>query len=159
MGPFGHGSVLTAVVLCTACAGAGGGGQLACTQIAAQPGISITVAQSMAGSIVDPTLEICDDECRTYDLALEPGSDSVDLGCDSPEPEGSCSASVRPNGTLVGFVVVDQLGPGPVEVSLLSGADRYSTTGTPQLVYPNGPGCPGEALQLPLTLDDGTLTA
>lgn len=131
---------------------------VACTEIGASPGISITVAQSMTGAIEDPKLEICHDECRTYELELHPGSDTVDLGCDSTEPEGSCSASMRPNGTLVGFVVVDQLTSGEVTVNLLSGSERYSTTGAPELVYPNGAGCPGEALQLSLTLDDGALT-
>lgn len=158
MGRFRAAPALTAVVLSTACAG-GGAGPLACTEIGASPGISITVAESMAASIEDPKLEICQDECRTYDLELQPGSETVDLGCDSTEPEGSCSASVRPNGTLVGFVVVDQLTSGEVAVSLLSGSERYSTTGVPELVYPNGRGCPGEALQLSLTLDDGALTA
>ena len=158
MGRFRAAPALTAVVLCTACAG-GGAGPLACTEIGASPGVSITVAESMARSIEDPKLEICDDGCRTYDLALQPGSETVDLGCDSTEPEGSCSASARPNGTLVGFVVVDQLAAEEVAVTVLSGGERYSTTGTPEWVYPNGPDCPGEALQLSLTLDDDALTA
>lgn len=113
----------------------------------------------MAGSIEDPSLEVCVQECRTHDLDLQPGSDAVDLGCDSTEPEGTCSASMRPNGTLVGFVSVEELTAGEVTVTVLSGGKRYSTTGQPQLVYPNGRDCPGEALQLAVTLDDGALTA
>lgn len=112
----------------------------------------------MAGTMQEPKLQVCDGRCRTYDLELHPGSDAVDLGCDTTGPEGSCSASMRPNGTLVGFVVDDQLTAGETEVSLLSGGERYSTTGVPQLVYPNGPACPGAALQLSVTLDDGGLT-
>lgn len=113
----------------------------------------------MAGSMADPKLEICDDGCRTYRLNLRPESESVNLGCDSTDPEGSCSASMRPNGTLVGFVVDDRLTSGETAVSLLSGSERYSATGTPELVYPNGQDCPGEALQLSLTLHGGALTA
>jgi hypothetical protein len=158
MGRFRAAPAFTAVVLCTACAGSGAG-PLACTEIGASSGISITVAKSMAGSIEDPKLEICDGGCRAYELELQPGSETVDLGCDTTELEGSCSASMRPNGTLVGFVVDDRLTTGEVSVTLLSGSERYSTTGTPELVYPNGRGCPGEALQLSLTLDDGALTA
>lgn len=148
--------VLACVVFCTACAG-GGAGPVACTEIGASSGISITVGESMANTLADPTLEICDDACRTYELDLRPGSETVDLGCDSTEPEGTCSASVRPNGTLVGFVV-DQLTAEEVTVAVLSEGERYSTTGTPEWVYPNGRNCPGEALQLSLTLDDGVLT-
>lgn len=158
MAPFRAAPAFTAVMLCTACAGSGAGPP-ACTEIGASPGVSITVGESMADSIEDPKLEVCDDGCRTYDLELQPGTDAVDLGCDSPEPGGSCSASMGPNGTLVGFVVDDQLTSREVAVSLLSGSERYSTTGTPELVYPNGRDCPGEALQLSLTLDDGALTA
>lgn len=124
----------------------------------ASPGISITVAESMASAVEDPTLEICDDDCRTYELELQPGSETVDLGCDSTEQEGSCSASVRPNGTLVGFVIVDQLTSAELEVTLLSGGERYTATGAAAPVYPNGPDCPSEALQLSLTLDDGALS-
>lgn len=113
----------------------------------------------MAGSIEDPALEVCVNECRTYHLDLQPGTDTVDLGCDSTEPEGTCSASMRPNGTLVGFVPVEELTAEEVTVTMLSGGERYSATGQPQLVYPNGHSCPGEALQLAVTLDDGALTA
>lgn len=131
---------------------------MACTEIGAPPGISITVAKDMAESIESPMLEVCTDECRTYDLELQPGSEAVDLGCDSGGPEGSCSASMRPNGTLVGFVDIEELPSGEVGVTLISGDEHYSTTGKPRLVYPNGPDCPGEALQLSLTLGDGVLT-
>jgi hypothetical protein len=113
----------------------------------------------MADAIEDPVLEICTDECRTYDLELRPGSETVDLGCDSTEPEGSCSASVRPDGTLVGFVRIDGLTAEEVGVTVISGGNYYRTAGTPEMVHPNGPDCPGEAAQLSLTLDDGALTA
>lgn len=157
MGRFLTAPAVTAVVLCSACAGSGVA-PLACTEIGASPGISITVTEGMADSMKDPALEICDDGCRTYELDLRPGSDTVDLGCDSTAPDGSCSASMRPNGTLVGFVPVDRFTGGQIEVTLQTGEEQYSTSGTPVLVYPNGPDCPGEALQLSLTLDDGALT-
>lgn len=156
---FRFASVLTAVVVCSACAGAGGAGQNACTEIGASPGVGVTVSAAMAGSIKDAVLEVCAEQCRTHQLELYPGSDSVDLGCDDEDPESSCSASVRPNGTLVGFVVVDDLPEAPVGVTLVSGDEQYSTTATPEQVYPNGPDCPGAALQLSLMLNDGALTA
>lgn len=158
MGRYSAAPVFTAVVLCTACAG-GSAGPPACTEIGASPGISVLVAEAMARSIEDPALEVCIDECRTYALDLHPGSDTVDLGCDSAEPEGTCSASMRPNGTLVGFVPVEEITAGEVTVTVLTGGERYSTTGEPEMVYPNGRSCPGEALQLAVTLDDGALTA
>lgn len=159
MGGFRAAPALTGAVLCTACAG-GGTVPLECTEIGAEPGVSITVAENMADAIEDPVLEVCTDECRTYDLELRPGSETVDLSCDSTEPEGSCSASVRPDGTLVGFVSVAELTAEEVGVTVISGGGNYyRTAGTPEPVYPNGPDCPGEALQLSLTLDDGALTA
>lgn len=157
MGCIRAAPALTTAVLCTACAGSGAD-PLACTEIGAEPGISVTVAENMAGSTAGAQLEVCDDTCRTFDLDLQPGSETVDLGCDSSEPEGSCSGVVRPNGTLVGFVVVEQLPVHDVEVSVLSEGQRFSATGTPQPVYPNGPDCPGSALQLSLTLANGVLT-
>lgn len=157
MGRLRAAPAVIVVALCTACAG-GGGNALVCTDIGASPGISITVSRSMADSIKDAAVEVCANECRTHDLDLQPGSDAVDLGCDSTEPEGTCSASMRPNGTLVGFVPVEDLTAGEVTVTVLSGGERYGTTGQPQLVYPNGRDCPGEALQLAVMLDDGALT-
>lgn len=156
MGRLRAAPVFTAVVLCTACAG-GGTGPIACTQIGAEPGVSITIAENMAASIEDPVLEVCAPECRTHPVDLFPGSEAVNLGCDSTEPEGSCSASMRPDSTLVGFVRVDELPDGEVGVTLISGDRHYRTVGTPQLVYPNGRDCPGEVLQLSVTLDDGSL--
>ena len=147
-----------AVLLCTACAGVGAG-PLLCTEMGAEPGISVTVAENMAQSAEAAMLEVCDDGCRTYELELRPGSETVDLGCDSSEPEGSCSGEVRPNGTLVGFVVIEQLPDHELEVAILAGGKRYSALGTPKPVYPNGPDCPGSALQLSITLDNGALTA
>ncbi|MFJ6279606.1 hypothetical protein [Arthrobacter subterraneus] len=156
MGRFRAAPVSTAVVLCTACAG-GAGEPLACTEIGAEPGVSITISETMAAEMEDPVLEVCAAECHTYPVDLFQGTEAVDLGCDSAEPEGSCSASMRPDGTLVGFVRVDELTAGEVGVTLISGDQHYRSTGTPQLVYPNGRNCPGEALQLSVTLDDGRL--
>lgn len=158
MGHFRAAPVYTTVVLCTACAG-GGTGPIACTEIGAEPGVSITIAENMAASMEDPVLEVCAADCRTYSVDLFPGTEAVDLGCDSTEPEGSCSASMRPDGTLVGFVRVEELAAGEVGVTLISGDQHYRATGTPQLIYPNGRNCPGEALQLSVTLNDGVLTA
>ena len=149
---------LTAAVLCTACAG-GGASPLACTEIGAEPGVSVTVGEDMADAIENPVLEVCIDGCRTYQLELHPGSETVDLGCDSDEPDGSCAGSARPNGTLVGFVSVDGLTAEEIGVTVISGGQYYRTAATPEVVYPNGRGCPGEALQLSLTLDRGALSA
>lgn len=157
MGRLRHTPLLT-VVLCTACAGAGGSAPLACTAIGASSGIGITVAAGMADSVRDPAMKVCGDTCETYALDLRPGSETVDLGCGSSGPDGSCSASVRPNGSLVGFLVIEQLDPRPLQVTLIAGDESYSTSGTAQTVHPNGPGCPGQALQLSLTLDAGELT-
>lgn len=156
MGRFRAGMVVTAAALCAGC-GIPGGPGMECTAAGASDGISVTVAKGL--TLSRPSLEVCDDDaCRTYELQLDPGTKSVDLGCDSDEPVGSCSASASPDGTMMGFVPTEELSGQPVEVTLMSAEEQYAVTGTPESVYPNGPNCPGEALQLLVTLDEGGLT-
>ncbi len=150
-------ALLVAVTACGASLGSGG---RACTEIGAAPGVSLTVARDFAPEVKAATVEICwEDACRRSAVDLSPGHDTVDLGCDAAAPEGSCSATSTPNGTLTGFAPVPLLPEGPVQATAtITHQDGTQTETRPletvtRTVYPNGERCPGAAPQLGLTLD------
>ncbi|WP_264796234.1 hypothetical protein [Arthrobacter mangrovi] len=153
--------LLAAVTACGASLGSGG---RACTEIGAAPGVSLTVAREFVPEVKAATLEICwQGTCRRSAVDLYPGQDTVDLGCDTAAPEGSCSATSTPNGTLTGFAAVPQLPEGQVRaaatITRLDGTETETgalETAT-RMVYPNGEQCPGAVPQLGLTLDHAGL--
>lgn len=153
--------IVGVLLLASGCGQPGSGGIQACTEIGAEDGVSVTVAQQRASSVDNIDIEVCfEGRCTRPELLLHPGSTTVDQGCNSKDV---CSATSIPNGTLVGFAPVPNLPEGMVEVR----ATITSSTGeteTPQVisaptetVYPNGPQCPGEGQQLALTLDESGL--
>lgn len=150
-----------ALALLVGCGTAGGGTGLACTEIGAPKGVSVTIPAETAPSVHSAQLEICGEECRVYPVQLMPGSDTVDLGCDGTTPDSTCSASSTPNGTLVGFVDDPELTLDEVELALTvtgsAGAVVHRLTAVPRLVYPNGEDCPGEAEQLTVVLEEDGL--
>lgn len=93
------------------------------------------------------TLRICQDDCVQRAVELQPGSTTVGPTCTSNDPDGSCSVSASPDGTLVGFADVPTLSTGGVRVSgtwqtgsRTAALDEVDTTAEP--TYPSGPGCP-----------------
>lgn len=137
------------------------GAPIACTEIGAEDGVSVVVAAERAREVSGLALEVCwEGRCREPELRLEAGSTTVDLGC---SPDGACSGSASPNGTLVGFAPLD-LPEGEVEVrAAVTGPDGQvgkpdPVRATAEVVRPNGPQCPGEAHQLALTLDSEGLS-
>ncbi|WP_043847661.1 hypothetical protein [Crystallibacter crystallopoietes] len=153
-------AVSALLVSLTACGASLGSGPQACTEIGAVAGISLTVASSFAPEVEAVELEACwEGTCRPVAVELYPGEDMVDLGCDSALPEGSCSATATPNGTLTGFTEVRGLPEADVEsVATVTHPDGSETTTAPltaaaRMVYPNGEQCPGAAPQLGLLLD------
>ena len=133
--------------------------QVACTQIAAQAGVSVTVAKEAAAGLTRLTLNVCvDDRCRDLPVQLAPGADTIDEGCDETAgPDGVCSATAVPNGTLVGFVEVADLPAGPVTVRAVATRGQRTVRLGPATieaatVYPNGRDCPGEANQANVTV-------
>lgn len=97
-------------------------------------------------------LRICQADCTEQTVELQPGSVTVDEDCASDDPDGSCSASASPDGTLVGFADVDPFTAGPVRISGTMRSDSGTTTldevtVTAETTYPNGRDCPGEAAQ------------
>lgn len=93
------------------------------------------------------TLRICQSDCVAQPVDLYPGSVTVGQTCTSDDPDGSCSASASPDGTMAGFVEVTTLTPGAVGVGgeLRTGASTTEfdeVTLTAESTYPNGRDCP-----------------
>ncbi len=131
---------------------------VACTEIGASPGVSVTVEKAPATSLTGLTLRVCwDGACKDYDVDLSPGSDTVDQGCDGSEPDAACSATAVPNGTMVGFVTVPALPAGEVLVgAALHKGDRTTRLAEVAIhtatTYPNGPQCEPAANQAQVTI-------
>jgi hypothetical protein len=147
----------------------------ACTQIAARSGVGVTVAAELAPQVTGVHLIVCwSGQCVEDSVELSPGTTAVDQGCESPETDGAagtagpdtaCSAVLEPDGTLVGFLDIPDLPAEQLEITALaSTADggmlpERTTTAPAELVFPNGPGCGGEAPQVSVTLDRDGLHA
>jgi len=119
----------------------------ACTEIGSPPGVTVTVERAAVAESLRLTLRICQNDCLERVVDLQPGSVTVGETCSSDDPDGSCSASASPDGTLVGFVDVSDLAEGAVRVSgalRAAGAtttfDEVTVSATP--THPNGPDCP-----------------
>jgi hypothetical protein len=145
----------------------------ACTQIAARSGVGVTVAAELAPEVTGVHLIVCwSGQCVEDSVELSPGTTAVDRGCESPGPDGAaagpdtvCSAGLEPDGTLVGFLDIPDLPAEQLEITALAAtADggmlpERTTTAPAELVFPNGPGCGGEAPQVSVTLDRDGLHA
>ncbi len=149
----GRGWPLVALVaaVATGCHAAAPGTQ-GCTEIGAQPGVSVVVEKEVVVESLTLRLRICQADCLEQAVELQPGSTTVDEDCTSDDPDGSCSASSSPDGTLIGFVDVTPFSAGPVRISGAMRTDSGTTTldqvtVTAETTYPNGQGCPGEAAQ------------
>jgi hypothetical protein len=129
-----------------------------CPAIAMAPVVSLTVDADYVSAVKTVHLKACQDgSCREADLDLRPGTVAVDQGCE-PGPEGSCSATVSPNGTLYGVLYMDTLTRSPIQATA-SGTGRGGVplpvrrlTFTPKSNYPYGMQC-GEFLSAALVLD------
>ena len=119
----------------------------ACTEIGSPAGVSVTVERELASERPELRLRICQSECISRDVRLNPGSTTVGETCTSDDSDGSCSASASPDGSLVGFVDVSTLTVGDVRVSGRLRTDSASrelaeVTVIAAATYPNGRDCP-----------------
>ena len=118
MRAFAAGAVLLLASACSAPRRAS-----VCTEIGASPGVGVTVEQASAAGVTALSLRVCwAGDCTDHAVELSPGSDTVDQGCEGDEPDAACSATVVPNGTLVGFVEVPGLPVGEVQIERHSAA-------------------------------------
>jgi hypothetical protein len=138
--------VAACAVLTVGCSTAGPGPR-ACTEIGSPAGVSVTVARDVVAPAMELTLRICQDACRVERVDLMPGSVTVDETCHPDLPDGSCSASSSPDGTMVGFVDVGDLTAGEVRIrgELASGGSSRTrfeeVTVLARATYPNGRDC------------------
>jgi hypothetical protein len=81
--------------------------EVACTEIGASPGVSVTVEEATAADVEAVRLAVCwDGKCDDHNVQLFAGSDTVDQGCDGTDPNSACSATAVRNGTKVGIAEV-----------------------------------------------------
>lgn len=138
-------------MLCVGCSAAPG--PRACTEIGSPAGAAVTVVRDVAPTGVGLELRLCQDTCVDRRVDLRPGAVTVGETCSSAgEPDGSCSASSSPDGTLVGFVDLPQLTAGPVRVSgtLTTAGGRTplaEITVAAEITRPNGDDCPAGGAQ------------
>ncbi|MFE4196240.1 hypothetical protein ACFRJ9_10275 [Paenarthrobacter sp. NPDC056912] len=130
--------------------------EVACPAIGQVAGVSLTVSAGYAGDVASLRLKACQDGvCSEGDLMLHPGAVSVDQGC---SPDGVCSATSSPDGTLLGSLELPALSESPMEATV-SGTSRSGTalptrtlTFTPRGDYPYGEQC-GRFISAAVTLD------
>ncbi|WP_159704474.1 hypothetical protein [Arthrobacter sp. 18067] len=128
----------------------------ACPAIGHVAGVSLTVSASYAKDVGSLRLKSClDGECTDKELVLHPGSVAVDQGC---SPEGVCSATSSPDGTLQGFLEMPSISESAIEATV-SGTSPAgialpvrTLTFTPKGDYPYGEQC-GRVISAGLVLD------
>jgi hypothetical protein len=136
----------------------------ACTLIAAEPGVGLTVATDLAPALSDLRLRVCQDDCVNVTVSLDPGSSTVPQGCAGDRPEDPCSATAVPDGTLVGFASLPDLRATTARISASGTVDgtptRWPTIDVAvKLVYPNGPDCAPDGPQGRIRLSRSGLSA
>lgn len=78
-----------------------------CPAIAQATAVSVTIPASYVPQVATLRLKACQDGvCQEDAVELRPGSVSVDQGC---APDGVCSATASPDGTLTGSLFLDSL--------------------------------------------------
>ena len=136
-----------------------GAPEVACTEIGSASGVTVTVLAPYAEQVDRVRLEVCwSGPCTEGDVELSPGSDTVDQGCSGSDPDDTCSATVVPNRTLVGFLDVPELPAGEVTVRGTVTVDGQAValaevTRTAATTYPNGPQCAAGGNRLAVTVD------
>ena len=148
--------VAGALLLLTGCSSPA----LACTEIGAPSGVSVTVLAPYAAEVDALSLTICwtGADCVDGAVDLMPGSDTVDQGCSGTDPDDTCSATAVPDDTLVGFLDVAGLPAGPLTIegtATASGKQRRlaEISRTAETTFPNGPQCGPGGNQLRVELD------
>ncbi|MFJ5958297.1 hypothetical protein ACIQC5_20355 [Paenarthrobacter sp. NPDC092416] len=127
-----------------------------CPAIAMAPVVSLTIPASYVDSVKSVRMKACQDGTCTEDvLELFPGSVAIDQGC---SPDGVCSATSSPDGTLHGSLFLPTLTESPIDATVSgSAADGTALpvrtlTFTPKGDYPYGEHC-GRFITANLVLD------
>ncbi|NWL11188.1 hypothetical protein DM793_07735 [Paenarthrobacter nitroguajacolicus] len=130
---------------------------VACPAIGHVAGVSLAVAADYADDVASLRLKACQDGiCTEKDLMLNPGATAVDQGC---TPDGVCSATSSPDGTLQGFLELPALSESPLQATVTGTSPAgialplRTLTITPTGDYPYGEQC-GRVISAALTLDE-----
>lgn len=130
---------------------------VACPAIGHVAGVSLAVAADYADDVASLRLKACQDGiCTEKDLMLNPGATAVDQGC---TPDGVCSATSSPDGTLQGFLELPALSESPLQATVTGTSPAEialplrTLTFTPTGDYPYGEQC-GRVISAALTLDE-----
>ncbi|MCD4850541.1 hypothetical protein LN996_06930 [Arthrobacter sp. AK01] len=134
---------------------------VACPAIGHVAGVSLTVSAGYVRDVGSLRLRACQDgTCTDKELVLHPGSVAVDQGC---SPEGVCSATSSPDGTLQGFLEMPSISESAIEATV-SGTSPAgialpvrTLTFTPKGDYPYGEQC-GRVISAGVVLDAGGLS-
>jgi len=141
----GFGCAAVGLLLLAGCTSPGG---TACTEIGSSSGIGIVVTDELAPQLTKLSLRVCaGGACRTVPVELTPGSISRSDDCPITSDDSTCSASMVPDGTLVGFAALSDLPVGHAGVSATATIDgkqrRFDEiTLDVTATYPNGAQCP-----------------
>ncbi|UKA50147.1 hypothetical protein LFT48_00975 [Arthrobacter sp. FW305-123] len=129
---------------------------VACPAIGHVAGVSLTVAADYAPDVASLRLKACQDGiCTEKDLMLNPGATSVDQGC---TPDGVCSATSSPDGTLQGFLELPALSENSLEATVTGTSPAglalpvRTVMFTPKGEFPYGEQC-GRVISASLVLD------
>jgi hypothetical protein len=77
--------------------------------------VSVKVAREYVPQVRMLHVKACQEgTCREANLDLFPGSASVDQGC---RPDGVCSATASPDGTMMGMLMLDILTDAPMALT------------------------------------------
>jgi len=90
-------------------------GPTPCPAIAQATVVAVTVPKSYVPRVGTLRLKACQDGvCKEDAVELRPGTVPVDQGCG---PDGACSATASPDGTLIGMLFLDSLTEAPMTVT------------------------------------------
>ncbi len=90
-------------------------GPAPCPEIAQASVVSVTIPRSYVPQVGTLRLKACQDgACKEDAVELRPGTVSVDQGCG---PDGACSATASPDGTMTGMLFLGSLTEAPMTVT------------------------------------------
>ncbi|WP_115788514.1 hypothetical protein [Arthrobacter silvisoli] len=134
-----------------------------CPAIAQAPVVGLTIAKDYVPVVQGVHLRACQDgTCKEADLKLMPGSRSIPQAC-STGPDGSCSATMSPDGTMYGLLDMGVLTASPISAKVTGTASTgrplpvRTLDFTPKSLKPFGEKC-GTVITANLVLDATGLT-
>ena len=116
-----------------------------CPAIAQATAVSVTVAREYVAQVGSLRLKACQDGvCKEAPVELFPGTASIDQGC---TPDGVCSATASPDGTMLGMLMLESLTEAPMALTATGTSAGGSALPVrtldfrPSGAYPNGEQC------------------